>query len=116
MQTHPETADTPTAEPPEALYGVSPAPRATSEDLLAQVLEEMRVMRRERQYGDFSIGKLAGAIFQAFALCAVIWGLYAWLNAGSGPDPEAATAATIRLLCAIVFQLIALTCFTAARR
>lgn len=116
MQTQSETADTPTAEPPEALYGVSPAPRATSENLLAQMLEEMRVMRRERQYGDFSIGKLAGAIFQAFALCAVIWGLYAWMNADSASDPEAATAATIRLLCAIVFQLIALTCFTAARR
>jgi D-glycero-D-manno-heptose 1,7-bisphosphate phosphatase len=86
------------------------------EEGLGSILEELRIMRRERQYEDFSIGKLAGAIFEAFALCATAWGLCAWVFSSPGPDPEKATSATIWLLGAIVFQLMALTCVVASHK
>ncbi|HVP12147.1 MAG TPA: HAD family hydrolase [Phycisphaerae bacterium] len=89
---------------------------AIMEERLDGILEELRIMRRERQYEDFSIAKLGGAVFEAFALCAAGWGLYAWMSSGSGPDPERATSATVWLLGAIVFQLMALTCLIASNK
>jgi D-glycero-D-manno-heptose 1,7-bisphosphate phosphatase len=80
-----------------------------SDELMGQILEELRVIRRERQHHEFSIGQLAGAIAQAFAVCATGWGLYAAVNSDGN-------AATIRLLAAIVFQLAALTWFSAGRQ
>ncbi|MFH1418752.1 MAG: HAD family hydrolase [Planctomycetota bacterium] len=85
---------------------------STNDEVLSQILDELRMMRRERQYEDFSIGKLAGAITQAFAFCAIGWGLYVWIDAGLG----AATPATIWLLAGIAFQLLALTCFASAHK
>jgi D-glycero-D-manno-heptose 1,7-bisphosphate phosphatase len=76
---------------------------------LDAILEEMRIARRERQHEEFSIGHLAGAVAQAFALCAIAWGIYAAIN---GADESA----KIRLLAGIAFQLAALTWFTASRR
>lgn len=72
-------------------------------------------MRRDRQFDDFSVGRLAGAIAQAFAAIAILWGLYAAVDAGPN-NPEAATKATIRLLAGVAFQILALTWFTVGRR
>ncbi|MBN2563046.1 MAG: HAD-IIIA family hydrolase [Phycisphaerae bacterium] len=76
---------------------------------LERIIEELRMIRRGQEHDDFSIGKLAGAIAQAFALCAVGWGLYAWTT-GS------ADTATIGLLAGIAFQLMALTFSATASR
>ncbi len=83
-----------------------------NDEVLSQILDELRMMRRERQYEDFSIGKLAGAVTQAFALCAIGWGLYVWIQGGDG----SATSTTIWLLAGIAFQLLALTCFSSAHK
>jgi|CXWL01.1.fsa_nt_gi D-glycero-D-manno-heptose 1,7-bisphosphate phosphatase len=83
------------------------APRV--EALLEQIIEELRTDRRERQHEEFSLGHLAGAVVQAFALCAIGWGIYAAVNSD-------ASAATIRLLAGIAFQAMALTFFVAGRR
>jgi D,D-heptose 1,7-bisphosphate phosphatase len=94
----------------------APDSNSAVEEGLGSILEELRIMRRERQYEDFSIIKLAGAIFEAFALCATAWGLCTWVFSSPGPDPEKATSATIWLLGAIVFQLMALTCVVASHK
>jgi D-glycero-D-manno-heptose 1,7-bisphosphate phosphatase len=85
-------------------------------ETLGRIHEELHMLRRERQYDDFSIAKLVGAVAEAFALCALGWGLYKWMGTGPGPDPEGATAATIWLLAGVVFQLLALTCLVASIR
>jgi hypothetical protein len=77
--------------------------------LLEEILHELRAGRRESQHRDFSLAHLAGAIAQAFAVCAIGWGLYAVMN-------DDAHNATIRLLAGIAFQLIALTWFASSRR
>jgi len=86
------------------------------EETLSRIHEELHMLRRERQYDDFSIAKLIGAVAEAFAICAAGWGLFKWIGSGPGLDPEAATAATIWLLAGIVFQLMALTCLVASIR
>lgn len=101
-----------------APHGESPADARVeaAEETLTRILEELHAMRRERQYADFSIAKLIGAVAEAFAISAVAWGLYRWMGTGAGPDPEGATSATIWLLAGIAFQLMALTCLSAANR
>ena len=95
-----------------------PGPRtarlAGDNAVLREILDELRMIRRQQQHEDFSIGKLAGAIAQAFALCAVGWGLYSWMNAAT--DPNAADSATVSLLIGIAFQLMALTFFATASK
>ncbi len=76
---------------------------------LNQILEELRVTKREQRYSDFSVAQLAGAIAQAIALCAVGWGIYAAIN-------EAESDAVLRLLVGMVLQLMALTGFMAGTR
>lgn len=78
-------------------------------EVLDEILDEVRAMRRERNFAEFSIAQLAGAIAQAFAICAVCFGLY-WAISN---DPNASTLA---LLTGIVFQLMALTGFIAGKR
>jgi D-glycero-D-manno-heptose 1,7-bisphosphate phosphatase len=101
--------------PPRKAQAVGEAdrPEATPEDAggptLEQILEELRMIRRARQHEDFSIAKLAGAVAQAFALCAIGLGLFTWVNG-------AADSATIALLAGIALQIMALTFFTAASR
>lgn len=101
------------APPPGAADGRS---MAVVEDVLSRIHEELHMLRRERQYEDFSIAKLVGAVAEAFALCAIGWGLYSWMTTAPGPDPEGATAATIWLLAGIGFQLVALTCLVTSIR
>jgi len=76
---------------------------------LRKILDELQIIRRDRQYGEFSLGHLTGAIAQAFAVCAIGWGIYAAIN---GAD----SSAIIRLMAGIAFQLIALTWFAAASK
>lgn len=80
------------------------------------LLEELRMLRREQRHEDFSFARLAAAIAQAFALCAIGWGLFAWIDASPEKLGHAATAATIRLLAGIAFQVMALTLFVASRK
>jgi len=76
---------------------------------LRLILEELRLARRERQYSDFSIAHLAGAVAQAFALCAIGWGLYDMIDGEPG-------RAVAPLLVGIAFQMMALTGFLAGRK
>jgi HAD-hyrolase-like protein len=111
----------PDPEPPPGIPGperAAPQPVNSPSDesiALNAVLEELRLQRRDRQFDDFSVGRLAGSIAQAFAAIALIWGLYAAVDVGP-ENPGAATNSTIRLLTAIALQILALTCFSAARR
>jgi hypothetical protein len=91
-----------------------PTPGAVTDDLMRQILEELRSLRRQQQHHDFSVAKLAAAVAQAFALCAVAWGLYSWIGISSSAAP--ATTATLSLLAGIVFQVMALMFFSAADR
>lgn len=84
--------------------------------LLESILEELRMLRREQQHEDFSIGRLAGAIAQAIAICTIGWGIFAWMDATPDTTAAAATSATIRILAGIGFQLMALTWFGMSRR
>lgn len=79
------------------------------ESLLSRVLEELRGIRREGRYAEFSIAQLAAAVAQAFALCAIGWGLVAAVNGNPA-------GAQIRLLAGIAFQVMALTGFALGRR
>jgi D-glycero-D-manno-heptose 1,7-bisphosphate phosphatase len=76
---------------------------------LDQILDEQRAARRDAQYSDFSIAHLAGSIAQAFAFCAIGWGLYELIDGSL-------SQATSRLLLGIAFQLMALTGFVAGKR
>lgn len=113
-----ESAKEPSESAPPSPESPRPAPPTAAappeSPTLNAMLEELKLIRRERQFDDFSIGRLAGAIAQAFAVVAVGWGLYAWADAGN--NSAAATTATIRLLAGIAFQLMALTWLSAAKR
>lgn len=100
-----------TVRPAPAAKAIPPAESAT----LHAIVEELQMMRRDRQFDDFSVGRLAGAVAQAFAVIAIGWGLYAWVD-GRPSVQEAATTATIRLLAGIGFQVMALTWFSAAKK
>ncbi|HWL93174.1 MAG TPA: HAD-IIIA family hydrolase [Phycisphaerae bacterium] len=104
----------------DAVASAAPAPHipehllenfatAAPEPSLGQVLEEVRSIKREQRYSDFSFAQLAAAIAQAFAVCALAFGLYASVNGDTG-------AATFRVLLAVAFQLMALTGFNARRK
>ncbi len=97
----------------------APDPRAasgpSSDALLGQIVDELRTTRQEARRLDFSMARLIGAVAQAFAVCALGWGLYATMEI-SEKNPGAVNDAVIRLLTAIVFQLMALTAFMASRR
>lgn len=87
-----------------------PRPVETAvEAKLGEILEELRAIRRESRYADFSIAQLVGAIAQALALCAVGWGLYEAVNGETA-------GALLRILIGIAFQLMALTGFAFGRK
>ena len=91
---------------------VRPRPRADEpavEAKLGEILEELRSIRREGRYADFSIAQLVGSIAQALALCAVGWGLYQAINGETA-------GALLRILIGIAFQLMALTGFSFGRK
>ncbi|MFO0973446.1 MAG: HAD-IIIA family hydrolase [Phycisphaerae bacterium] len=98
-----------------APFAAGHAGETMSETLLGQIVEELRGQSRERQRRDFSIARLAAAVAQAFALCALGWALYGAIEATPG-DAVAANDAIIRLLIALVLQTAALTGFVAAGR
>ncbi len=90
--------------------GLSGSAESTSDtQWLCQIVEELRLLRRQQQHEDFSIARLAAAVAQAVALCTITYGLYAWAT-DNGP------AATYGLLAGIAFQLMALSFFTAASK
>lgn len=101
---------TPSASPAE---GAEPIERLRQnkapEPTMGQVLEELRMMRREKQSTDFSFAQLGGAIAQAFAICALAFGLFAAVNGET-------QSATFRIQLAIAFQLLALTGFIVNRK
>jgi len=84
----------------------------TGDALTREILEELRSMRRARQHHDFSMGHLIGSVMQAFAVCAVVWALYAAIS----DYKMSASDATLRVLFAIAFQLMALTGFLIGSR
>ena len=114
--TSPEPPHAPGASTPAQTTPPPPAPPPAGESAgLNAILEELRLQRRDRQFEDFPVGRLAGAIAQAFAAIAILWGLYAAVDAGPN-NQWAATSATIRLLAGIAFQVLALTLFSTSRR
>lgn len=79
----------------------------SGDSLMREMLEELRSIRRLRQHHDFSMGHLIGSVMQAFAVCALGWAFYAAISDYKMSYMDA----TIRVLFAIVFQLMALTGF-----
>lgn len=116
-KTDPRSDSNPAVEPPvRAVDHTRPddAPTKTRSgdspfEVLDEILDELRALRRERSFSEFSIAQLAGAVAQAFAICAVGFGLY-W---AMSDNPNAATLA---LLTGIIFQLMALTGFIVTKR
>jgi len=84
----------------------------TGDALTREILEELRSIRRARQHSDFSMGHLIGSVMQAFAVCALAWALYAAIS----DDKTAYMDATIRVLFAIAFQMMAMTGFLIGSR
>jgi len=78
-------------------------PRATRDAtmVMEDLLHEIRHWRREARTTDYSGAHLIGAVSQAFAAIALLWGLYAFY--------DSPTDAFLRLMAAVAFQLIALT-------
>lgn len=114
------TSEPKASTPPAKETAMSaPEPRATTavqnDALLAQIVDELRTTRQEARRQDFSMARLIGAVAQAFAVCALGWGLYATMEI-SEKNPGAVNDAVIRLLTAVVFQLMALTAFVSGRR
>jgi D-glycero-D-manno-heptose 1,7-bisphosphate phosphatase len=105
----PDAVPPPPTDAPIAAPTNPPAMILAESPTLHAMLEELRMIRREGLYDDFSIGRLAGSIAQAFAVVAIGAGLYAWTNADGN-------TATIRLLAGIAFQIMALTWFSASKR
>lgn len=88
----------------------SDAPDSPRADVsLNDVVEEIRMLKRDQRFKEFSFAQLAGAVAQAFAICALGFGAHAMMN-------NDANSATLRLLLAIVLQLMALTGFMLTRR
>lgn len=113
-----EVLERPPTKPAERFTngGSMPSDAGQSAALLSQINEQLRTMRRERQHEDFSIGRLAAAIAQAFALCAIGWALFIWMDSSPANAAMGATRATIALLAGIAFQIMALTWLLASRR
>lgn len=80
---------------------------SSGDSLMREMLEELRSIRRLRQHHDFSMAHLIGSIMQAFAVCALAWAFYAAIS----DDKMSYMDASLRVLFAIVFQLMALTGF-----
>ena len=80
---------------------------SSGDSLMREMLEELRSIRRLRQHHDFSMGHLIGSVMQAFAVCSLAWAFYAAI----GDYKLSYMDASIRVLFAIVFQLMALTGF-----
>jgi len=80
---------------------------SSGDSLMREMLEELRSIRRARQHHDFSMAHLIGSIMQAFAVCALGWAFYAAISDYKMSYMDA----SIRVLFAIVFQLMALTGF-----
>ena len=119
--THEDSEPSTLAESPPVPEPHKPADDGKRTELLAQVLEELRVMRREGQYEDFSIAKLAAAVVQAIALCAIGRGLYVWITADPAPgdlgiDIAATASAAITLLAGLSLQVLALTLLIASHK
>ncbi len=94
------------------MFPSTPDKAENTAGLLGQILEEIRIVRRGQQHEDFSIGRLAGAIAQAVAICAVGWAFFAAVD----DSAQSVTQVAIRLLAGIAFQLMALTFFVASKQ
>jgi len=71
--------------------------------ILQEILAFLRTVDRRNRAEDFSFAKLTGAVVQIVALAALLWALFAMIRGG----PEA----TIRLLLALILQVMAMTFF-----
>ena len=79
----------------------------SGDSLMREMLEELRSIRRLRQHHDFSMAHLIGSVMQAFAVCALGWAFYAAISDYKMSYMDA----SLRVLFAMVFQLMALTGF-----
>lgn len=89
--------------------------------IMQEILTFLKMVDRRAQSEDFSLPRLAGAVIQIMAIGAMIWAIFGWLI-----DPGVVktqmdqllalqTGAT-RLLCAVLLQLMALTCLISSSR
>jgi histidinol-phosphate phosphatase family protein len=76
--------------------------------LLQEILAFLRTVDRRNRAEDFSFAKLAGAVIQIVAIAALLWGLFAMIRG--------APQVTIRLLLAMVLQMMALTFFLLSQK
>ncbi|MBI4581363.1 MAG: HAD family hydrolase [Planctomycetes bacterium] len=77
---------------------------------LQEILSFLRMVDRRQQADDFSLNRLVGVLVQMLAVAALVWAIFSMIR---GEDYG---AQIVRLLFALMLQLIALTCFSLASR
>ena len=75
---------------------------------LQEILAFLRTVDRRNRADDFSFAKLAGAVVQIVALAALLWALFAMIRNGE--------EAVLRMLLALVLQVMAMTFFLLSLR
>ena len=86
------------------------APGGDTAVVLQEILAFLKMVDRRGQAEDFSLARLAGAVAQILALAALIWAVFAALR------NESLGVQIVRLLFALLLQLIALTLFVLSPR
>lgn len=100
------TASAPAVEKPAASADTE---SGTSIAVLQEILTFLRTVDRRSRAEHFSLAQMTGTLVQMMVLGVGVWSVFGWLRGD-------ATDLSIRLLFAILLQLIALTCFVAGPR
>ncbi len=102
-----ETLTTPlAAERPRPNTGKLSAQPATQEQLLAEILEQLRKNQRTEMFGEFSVTRLIAGIVQVIVLFCLLISIWLLMSPTRHPD-----SILIALVFALVFQVMALTFF-----
>jgi D,D-heptose 1,7-bisphosphate phosphatase len=75
-----------------------------------EILSFLRMVDRRQQAEDFSLGRLVGIVVQMVAVAAMVWAIFSFIRS------EEYGAQIVRLLFALVLQMLALTCFLLSSR
>lgn len=90
-----------------------PPSAAGIEKKLDEILQQLRHLARLQQHRDFSISRLIASISQLLVMALLFWSVIGVLDLG---NLTAGSAMQIKLIAAIVLQLLALTFFILDRQ
>lgn len=85
------------------------------EGLLREIRGALDASAREQEHREFSIARLLAAIAQGLSIGLLLWAALDWLMPGEPGQGAGQGAAGLKLLFAIVLQLMALTAFYVSR-